>query len=78
MAQPWEYNYKQGDIVDFDLNGELAGIGEVVGASTASMPVVGATYILRVIECTGRNKIPSETYPFDTLVCPEILMKCKL
>ena len=35
MKHPWEYNYKQGDIVDFDLNGQLTGIGEVVGAASA-------------------------------------------
>lgn len=78
MKHPWEYNYKQGDIVDFDLNGQLTGIGEVVGAASANMPVVGATYILRVIETTGSMKFPNETYPFDTIVCPEVMMTCKL
>ncbi len=73
-----KYNFKQGDLVDFDIGVGVSGVGEIVGATTAADTVFGVTYIVRVVETTGSVVIPNEEYPFNTIACREDWMKCKL
>lgn len=62
-----EYNYEQGDMVDFSYSG-VEGYGMVCGCSSSSQPIVGAHYIVKVFKATG---IDEDVYPFECISIPE-------
>jgi hypothetical protein len=68
--------FKQNDLVKFDLKNGVSGIGEVLGLSHASMPIIGVGYIIRVVHNTGTVSIPNEVYPFTHITCSEVFMEC--
>ena len=69
--------YKLYDLVNFDTNSGVTGIGEVLGVAHAPMPVIGVGYIVRVIiHNTGTVSIPNDEYPFTHVVCSEVNMSC--
>ena len=70
-----DYNYKQGQLVDFNLSltdGILSGRGFVIGAASCYIPPIGANYIIKPIEFTGNITIPSADYPFECLCIGEL------
>jgi len=58
-------------MVSFD-NGVVKGIGIVKGVTTTEQPVIGCTYVLKVLE--SDPIIPSDLYPFSHLGMFEVHM----
>lgn len=72
MLSATDYEFKNGDIIKFDLRNGVSGTGEVVGISSAGVTLLGVGYIIRVVECTGGVVIPNETYPYTHAVCFDV------
>jgi hypothetical protein len=65
-----QYQFKDGQKVEYN-NGLMRGVGVIVGCSTISFPVMGATYMVR----DSSGNIPNERYPFQCFPCAEIHIK---
>jgi len=65
------FNFVQGEEVEFHLTRNIQGIGTIVGCATTELPVMGRTYIVKVVE----GCFPSLDYPFDTIVVPEVHLR---
>jgi hypothetical protein len=68
--------FKQHDLVKFDLKNGVSGVGEILGLAHAGIPVLGVSYIIRVVHNTGELAVPSDVYPFTHITCSELFMEC--
>jgi hypothetical protein len=62
------FKFSQNEEVEFRLTKDIQGVGEIVGCATTELPVMGRTYIVKILE----GCFPSVDYPFNTIVIPEI------
>ena len=67
-----KFNYVYDEKVHFNNgfqegNGIIKGVSAIREKSTIDMPVMGATYVVKVID----GFIPNEAYPFDTMAVAE-------
>lgn len=68
--------YKWKDLVNFKMDEDIHGKGIIMGIAQTDVALIGKTYIVKVIMCTGPVKIPNKTYKFDTIAIPEIFLEC--
>lgn len=62
--------FNQFDLVEFDV-GNAKGKGQICGKALTEQPVIGATWIVHVLE----SNIDPATYPYSHIVCPEVNLK---
>lgn len=68
-----EYNYEQGDMVDFDYQ-TVKGYGEICGCASIEAPIIGRHYIVKVYHSEG---IDQNIYPFECISIPEHTFKLR-
>lgn len=61
------HEFKQGDIVEYDIHPTVKGIGRIVGRAVEPQPIMGRGYIIE----SADGQFPSEFYPFSCLICYE-------
>lgn len=61
------YEFNQDQKVAFD-NGVIKGTGTVIGVSGTELPVIGATYIINVID----SDIDPDAYPYTAIALPGV------
>jgi hypothetical protein len=64
--------YPYDTIVDFTI-GSFKGTGKIKGVALNEQAFLGASYIIEVLE--SNNPIPNETYPYTTIMVPEIYIE---
>lgn len=72
--------YKQNDIVNFNIENALVGVGVVVGLDSSDVTGLGVDrYLIRVVFTEpGSIAIPSEFYQFDTIPISVDNLTCRL
>lgn len=64
------YKFKGGDTVRFKY-GTLEGKGQVIGAASTPLPVLGCMFIVNTLHGYTNIDIPNEEYPFTAITLPE-------